>query len=104
MPSTPTRLLEEKYPDEVVSATMDFSPLLAVGETVSAHSCSLSLYVGTTEPSGMLSGSTSESDGVVAQTVTGGVAGHVYRLRFSVLTSAGRAYVSSSFLPIDEDD
>ena len=98
------RLLDEKYPDEVVSATMDFSPVLATGETVSAHSCALSLYVGVTEPSGMLSGGTALSGTTVAQTVTGGVAGHVYRLRFSVLTSAGRSYVSSSFLPIDEDD
>lgn len=98
------RLLDEKFPDEVVSATMDFSPVLAAGETVSAHSCSLSLYVGNTEPVGMLSGGTSLSGSTVAQTLTGGVAGHVYRLRFSVLTSAARAYVSSSFLPIDEDD
>lgn len=104
MPAAPIRLLDEKYPDEVVSATMDFSGLFSAGETVSAHSCSLSLYVGVTEPSGMLSGSTSVSGGTVAQTVTGGVAGHVYRLRFSVLTSLGQRYVSSSFLPIDEDD
>lgn len=103
MPVT-TRLLDEKFPDEVVSATMDFSPILASGESVSAHSCSLSLYVGDTEPSGMLSGSTSVSGGTVAQTVTGGDVGHVYRLRFSVLTSLGRVLVSSSFLPIDEDD
>jgi hypothetical protein len=83
---------------------MDFSPILASGETISSHSCSLSLYVGVTEPSGMLSGSTSLSGSTVAQTVTGGTAAHVYRLRFSVLTSAGRVLAASSFLPIDEDD
>lgn len=83
---------------------MDFSPVLVGAETISASSCAISLYVGETAPSGMLSGGASAASGVVSQTVTGGTDAHVYRLRFSVLTSTARELVASSFLPIDEDD
>lgn len=83
---------------------MDFAAVLNGGETISAHSCSISLYVGSTAPSGMLSGSTSLSGTTVSQTVQGGTDAHVYRLRFSVLTSAARQLIASSFLPIGEDD
>lgn len=98
------RLLSEKAPEETVSCTMDFAPVLVGSESVSGHTCSVSLYVGTAEPSGMLQGATSLSGAVVSQVVTGGTAAHVYRLRFGVSTSSGRFLIASSFLPIDEDD
>lgn len=98
------RLLSGKAPDEIVICSMSFASVLESGETVSGHSCAISLYVGSTAASGMSVGGTSLASNIVSQTVQGGLEAHVYRLRYSVATSLGRTLIASSYLPIDEDD
>ena len=99
-----THFLSEKDPVETVSCTMDFSPILNAGETISSHSCAVTAYVGASSTSGMFVGGTSLNGSTVAQTVSGGAQGAVYRLRYTITTNQSRTLTASSFLPVDEDN
>lgn len=96
--------LSEKASDETVVCSMDFAAVLNVSETITAASvaCVISSYGGTASAAGMLSGSPSLASTTVSQTVTGGIAGEVYRVKFTIATNQGRVLHSSSLLPIDD--
>jgi hypothetical protein len=83
---------------ETEAFTADFAggvtPRLGTGETITSAVWSVSVVTGVdASPSAMLSGSLAISGAKVTQMITGGVAGVVYRLICTALTSAGQTLV-----------
>lgn len=83
-----------KQPGENRLYDMDFSPLLAEGETLS--SCTVaSTPVGLT-----LSGSATVSGSTASQRISGGTSGTRYKLTFTAVTSAGNTVEADGILQV----
>lgn len=93
----------DKDPSEVVRLGVDFSNLLATGETISTTAVSIRTAAGVSQPS-MLSGSPTDSSGIVRQLITGGVAGTSYKLSFTITTSTGQTLIEGADLRVTERD
>ena len=96
---------EHKDPSEAIFYGIDFSNLLGTGETISSATASMRVTQGTdASASSMLSGAPSISAGIVKQKIVSGVAGAVYLLGLSIVTSAGQTFVESGALKVLERD
>jgi len=100
-----TTPFDPKRPDEVEVFAFDFSRLLASGETISTKSVKSVLSTDSSEVSvpGMVTGTATESAGVVSQLVGGGTDGVTYTLLCTVTTSQGQTLVAQRDLPIERD-
>jgi hypothetical protein len=79
---------------EVQIFSVDFSPLLAAGETLSAAVWSVALFSGTDPtPNAMLQGPAVIAGSVVSQVLKGGVAGGIYGPICTATTSLGQTLV-----------
>lgn len=85
---------------EQFDAVFDFSVDLPTGETITASTVS-SLYSGSdASPTALVSGSTSTSGGQATQLIIAGVAGNVYLLVCTAVTSGGQTLVRSGYLVV----
>lgn len=86
-----------KQPSESRLYSMDFSALLAKGETLSSVSSVVSTPAGLT-----LSGAASVSGVFAQQRITGGTSGIEYIVTFVVLTSAGNTLEGEGILQVKD--
>lgn len=94
-----------KDPDETIYYGLDFAALLNTGETISSATVSIRATQGTDPaPAAMLSGAPILDGATVKHLVTGGVAGCVYQLSVSVVTSAGQTFIEAAPLKVLEKD
>jgi len=100
-----TTTFSPKDPAEAIFYGIDFAALLATGETISSATVALRVTKGTDlAPAAMLSGSAVIDGSAVKQKLTGGVAGAVYQLGISIVTSNGQTFVEAAPLQIIERD
>jgi len=77
------------------------SPALAAGEAISSATVTCAVWSGTdASPSSMISGSATVSSTTVTQTIVGGIAGNIYLLTITAVTSAGQTLKATSYLAI----
>ena len=77
--------------------TVDFSPYLATGQTISSVSAAISVYTGAdASPSSVIVG-TSVSGSVANVTETAGVMGVIYQVRVDATTAAPTNVLSISY-------
>lgn len=90
---TPKYSFSTKATAEVEYFFWDFSRLLVGGETISTATITVTVVSGSdASPSAIKSGSTTHTNGVVKQLITGGVNGVFYLLSCAVTTSASHTY------------
>lgn len=100
-----TTTFSPKDPAEAIFYGIDFAALLAAGETISSASVTIRVTKGTdATPSAMLSGSAVIDGTTVKHKLTGGVAGAVYQVGISIITSAGQTFVEAAPLQVIERD
>ena len=81
--------------------TFDYSPVLGTTETILSATCTVEVKEGTDPtPSAILVGSPSISGSQVAQRVSGGLDGVIYRLQMTATTSATNVYTIVGDLPV----
>ena len=86
---------------ETRTEVFSFLSLLAVGETLSGASTTVTVYSGTdASPSSIISGSATISGSNVSQKFTGGVSGVTYLITVTALTSAGQTLTITAYLPV----
>jgi len=93
----------DKDPSEVVRLGVDFSNLLDTGETISTATVSIRNAAGVAQAA-MLSGSPTNSSGIVRQLITGGTAGMAYKISFTITTSTGQTLIEGADLRVTERD
>ena len=85
---------------EKFDAVFDFSTDLPSGETITASTVS-SLYSGSdASPTALVSGSVTISGGQATQLIVSGVAGNVYLLVCTGVTSGGQTLIRSGYLVV----
>lgn len=91
----------DKTLDEIVDVSIDFTNLLATGETIAAANWSaLDLNTNTAAP-GILQTGGSQIDGAVcSQRIVDGTAWRNYRLSCEITTSEGRVYVERATMEV----
>lgn len=92
-----TKHLPSKAPGDVVDYPIDFGPLLAVGETVTAAVSVVE--AGLVEASPGLPPFTAA--GVVTPILSGGTEGETYRMALTVTTSASRTFQRDFCLTVE---
>ena len=81
--------------------TFDFSTVMASTETISSASCTVEVVSGTDPtPSTIKVGSPAISGQQVAQRISGGLDGVIYRLEMSATTSLTNVYTIIADLPV----
>jgi len=99
---TPSKATGEKIP-----VVFDFASKLAVGETLStlpAPTVAISVWSGVdASPTSVLSGSATVSGTKVSQVVTGGVAGCIYKITCTPVTSSSNNPVIQTLLAVTQD-
>lgn len=92
--------LPPKSTAEIVPIQFDFTAELGA-ETVITQLVTASLLSGyDSTPANVLSGSATNVSGVITQTITGGIAGNVYKLTAKITTSGNRTLVLVAYLPV----
>jgi hypothetical protein len=81
--------------------TFDYSPVLGTTETISSATCTVTVKEGTDPtPSAIKVGSPVISGSQVAQRISGGLDGVIYRLEMTATTSATNVYTIVGDLPV----
>lgn len=81
--------------------TFDFSPIMASSETISSASCTIEVKEGTdSNPNAIKVGSPSISGQTVAQRISGGLDGVIYRIEMTATTSLTNVYTIVADLPV----
>lgn len=89
-----SRNFSEKDPSEVVVLSVDFSQVLAEGETIQSATWTVTRENGTEDTATMLDGGVDITGAPsVRQRITGGTDGGTYLHRARIVTSTGRALV-----------
>jgi hypothetical protein len=87
-----------------IKQVFDFISALAVGETISTASVAATVWSGVdATPGSLVSGAASISGTKVTQTLTGGVAGTIYKLVCTVTTSASQTLQLVGYLVVLRD-
>lgn len=81
-----------KDPNEVIDVSVDWTDVLATGETISSQSWAIEGASSSDTSPLATSGSASESNGVTTQLVQAGTEGEVYTVRNRIVTNQGRTY------------
>jgi len=93
-------LLQPKQLGETQTYHFDFISRLATNETISSQSVAATVYSGVDpSPSSIISGAATASGTIVSQNITGGVAGTIYKLVCTAITSAGQTLQLVGYLP-----
>jgi hypothetical protein len=93
----------DKDPTEAVRLGIDFSKLLATGETISTATVGIRT-AGGVSTNAMLSGGAAISSPIVRQMIVGGVPGTAYKLSFVATTSTGQTFIEGANLLVTERD
>jgi hypothetical protein len=81
--------------------TFDFSPIMASAETISSATCAVEVVSGTdSSPSSILVGTPTVSGQQVAQRISGGLDGVIYRIEMTATTSLTNVYTIVADLPV----
>jgi len=81
--------------------TFDFSPIMASSETISSATSTVEVVSGNdSNPTDILVGSPVVSGQVVAQRISGGLDGVIYRIEVSATTSLTNVYTIVADLPV----
>jgi len=81
--------------------TFDYSPVLGTTETISSATCTVTVKEGTDPtPNAIKVGSPVISGSQVAQRISGGLDGVIYRLEMTATTSATNVYTIVGDLPV----
>jgi hypothetical protein len=93
------------FPQKLVGETsnlqFDFISLLGATETLSSYSVAATVYTGVdASPGSLVSGAASASGSVVTQAITGGVAGVIYCLVCTAVTSASQTLELAGMLAV----
>ena len=87
---------------ETAGYVFDFVSRLGASETISSSSVAVTVYSGVdATPSAMLSGTTSNAGTQVTQNLKGGVAGVVYQVMCTIVTSAGQTLQLFGLLAVE---
>jgi len=93
-----------KLQSESVNYSFDFTSRLNVGETITASSVTATVYTGVdASPASIISGSSTISGSIVTQLIIAGVAGVIYELLCTAVTSAGQTLKLSAYLAVIPD-
>jgi hypothetical protein len=93
---------QPKLVGETGSYGFDFVSRLGASETISSSTVVVSVYSGVdASPASMLSGTTSNAGTQVTQKLTGGVAGVVYQVMCTIVTSAGQTLQLFGLLAVE---
>ena len=96
------RIYSEKDPTETITYAVDFSALVASGDSLSTATVAVSVDVGTDASSAsLLFGTSTITGALVKQLITGGVDGVTYRLNFRATTTASCVYAGVVYLPVN---
>lgn len=96
-------LMQYKGPTEYRRQTFDFISQLRPAETISSAGVACTVWTGVdSSPQSMVSGSASISGTEVNQLIIGGVAGNIYKLACTAVTSLGQRLVLTGYLPVVE--
>ena len=96
--------LPPKLASSTESYTVDFTDLVPAGDSISSQTVTASVYSGTdASPSSIISGSATASGTRVTQKLTGGTAGVIYQLTWTVVTAASLTLKKTGFLAIVPD-
>ena len=91
-----------KLAGETLTETFDFTSDLAAGETLSTTAVTAAVYSGTdASPALIISGSATISGPVVSQNIAGGVAGVLYQLVCTAVTSLGQTLLQQAYLAVE---
>jgi hypothetical protein len=98
-------IFDAKAVGETNPYVVNFSDRLTGGESLNGASVTVTVFSGTdASPSSMLSGSaTYDAYGNVTQNLTGGVAGVVYNIAFTVTATGSHNYVKVGQLAVISD-
>lgn len=100
-----TATFAPKDPAEAVFYGIDFSALLADGETISSATPLLrALTKDDAGTAAMLSGSAVITGAVVTQKIINGLAGNTYRFGISITTSTGQIFIDAGDIAVAERD
>jgi hypothetical protein len=81
--------------------TFDFSPIMSSTETISSATCTIEVKEGTDpSPSSIKVGSPAISGQQVAQRISGGLDGVIYRVEMTATTSLTNVYTIVADLPV----
>jgi hypothetical protein len=81
--------------------TFDFSPIMASSETISSATCTVEVVSGTdSSPTTILVGTPVVSGQQVAQRISGGLDGVIYRIEMTATTSLTNVYTIVADLPV----
>ena len=81
--------------------TFDFSPIMSSSETISSATCTIEVKEGTDpSPNSIKVGSPAISGQQVAQRITGGLDGVIYRVEMTATTSLTNVYTIVADLPV----
>lgn len=81
--------------------TFDFSPIMGSSETISSASCTVEVKEGTDPtPNAILVGTPAISGQQVAQRISGGLDGVIYRVEMTATTSLTNVYTIVADLPV----
>ena len=81
--------------------TFDFSPIMSSSETISSATCTVEVKEGTDPtPNAIKVGSPVISGQTVAQRISGGLDGVIYRLEMTATTSLTNVYTIVADLPV----
>jgi hypothetical protein len=96
-------IFADKDPDEVDDRGLDFTNLLESGETLTGTpTVTATTFLGVdATPSSILFGSPSIEGAVVWQRLRAGSDGVVYRLKYTVGTTASRSFVACGLLRVE---
>lgn len=82
-----------KITTETEQLTFEYSPVLGTSETLTSATCVVEVKEGTDpSPSSILLGTPAISGSKIAQRVTGGLDGVIYRIEMTANTSASNTY------------
>lgn len=97
------QVLPQKAPGATLIVPFNFTSVLSNGQTISGATTVATVWSGTdTNPSAIV-GSTSPSGTVVNQTLTGGVAGNIYKVTVTATASDGSVQVLMGYLAVVAD-
>ena len=81
--------------------TFDFSPIMSSSETISSATCTIEVKEGTDpSPSSIKVGTPAISGQTVAQRISGGLDGVIYRIEVTATTSLTNVYTIVADLPV----
>lgn len=97
----PRQDFSPKLQGATIALPFDFTSQLPSGTTISSSSVAAAVYSGVdASPSSIISGSSSASGAVVTQNITAGVAGVIYFLTCTAITSGGLTLQLAGYLAV----